>query len=199
MDVKIRTQGADEAMSEFRILAISGSLRKASFNTAALRTAQELAPPGVTIELADIGDFPLYNDDIREAAIPESVLRVRKQIAEADAVLFSTPEYNYSVSAPLKNAFDWISRPPNQPLMNKPVAIMSASAGPLGGTRAQYHLRHMFVATNSHPLNNPQIMIGSAGGKFDDKGNFTDQVGRELIQQLIESLVIWSNKLRGKS
>lgn len=186
-------------MSEFRILAISGSLRKESYNTAALRAAQEVAPPGVTIDIAEIGDIPLYNDDILEKAFPESVTRIRKQIAEADAVLFSTAEYNYSVSAPLKNAFDWISRPPNQPLMNKPVAIMSASRGPLGGVRAQYHLRHMFVATNSHPLNNPQVMIGSAPGKFDDKGKFTDDVGRELIQQLIEALVIWSNKLRGKS
>ncbi len=186
-------------MSEFRILAISGSLRKGSFNTAALRAAQEVAPPGVSIEIADISDFPMYNDDIREKAYPESVQRLRKQIAEADAVMFATPEYNYSVSAPLKNAFDWVSRPPNQPLMNKPVAIISASGGPIGGTRAQYHLRHMLVATNSHPLNNPQIMIGAAQTKFDENGKFTDQVGRELLQQMIEALVIWANKLRGKS
>lgn len=186
-------------MSEFRILAISGSLRKGSYNTAALRAAQSLAPPGVKVEIADIGDLPMYNDDIREKAYPESVQRLRNQIAAADAVLFATPEYNYSVSAPLKNAFDWVSRPPNQPLMNKPVAIISASQGPLGGVRAQYHLRHMFVATNSHPLNTPQVVIGSAASKFDEKGNYTDDVGRELMQQLLEALVIWADKLRGKN
>ena len=98
-------------MTEFRILAISGSLRKGSFNTAALRAAQEVAPPGVVIEIADISDMPMYNDDIREKAYPEPVQRLRKKIAEADAVLFATPEYNYSVAAPLKNAFDWVSRP----------------------------------------------------------------------------------------
>jgi len=185
-------------MSEFRILAISGSLRKGSFNTASLRACQEVAPPGVHIEIAEIGDIPLYNDDLREKGMPESVNRLRKQIAEADAVLFATPEYNYSVAAPLKNAFDWVSRPPNQPLMNKPVAIVSASGGPIGGTRAQYHLRHMLVATNSLPLNAPQVMIGNAASKFDDKGRFTDQTGRELLQQLMEALVIWANKLRGK-
>ncbi len=195
----MQKQGAEKAMSEFRILAISGSLRKGSYNTASLRAAQELAPPGVTIEIAEIGDIPLYNDDIREKAYPDSVQRLRKQIAESDAVLFATPEYNYSVSAPLKNAFDWVSRPPNQPLMNKPVAIISASGGPIGGTRAQYHLRHMLVATNSHPLNNPQVMIGNAASKFGEDGQFNDEVGRELIQQLIEALVIWANKLRGKS
>lgn len=184
-------------MSEFRILAISGSLRKGSFNTAALKACQEVAPPGVHIEIAEIGDVPLYNDDIREKGLPESVNRLRKQITESDAVLFATPEYNYSVSAPLKNAFDWISRPPSQPLVNKPVALISASAGPLGGVRAQYHLRHMLVATNSHPVNAPQVMIGSAATKFDDKGSFTDDFGRELLQQLLEALVIWANKLRG--
>ena len=186
-------------MADFKIIAISGSLRKGSYNTAALRAAQELAPAGVTIEIAEIGDLPLYNDDIREEGYPASVQRLRKQIAEADAVMFATPEYNYAVSAPLKNAFDWVSRPPEQPLMNKAVAIVSASSGPLGGVRAQYNLRHMFVSTNSFCVNVPQVVIGSAGQKFDADGKFTDQMGRDLLKQLIEALVALSKRLNGKS
>ncbi|MBM3607382.1 MAG: NAD(P)H-dependent oxidoreductase [Alphaproteobacteria bacterium] len=186
-------------MSGFKIIALSGSLRKKSFNTAALRAAQEVAPQGVTIEIAELGDLPLYNDDIRENAYPESVMRLRRQIAEADAVLFATPEYNYAVAAPLKNAFDWCSRPPEQPLNNKAVAILSASMGPLGGVRAQYNLRHMFVSTNSFCVNTPQVVIGSAQTKFDENGKFTDQVGRDLLKQLIEALVALSRRLNPKA
>jgi len=186
-------------MSDFKILAISGSLRKKSFNTAALRAAQELAPAGVSIEIADISDFPMYNDDIRENAYPDNVMRLRKQIAAADAVLFATPEYNYAVAAPLKNAFDWVSRPPEQPLNGKAVAILSASMGPLGGVRAQYSLRHMFVSTNSFCVNTPQVVIGSAQTKFDENGKFTDQMGRDLLKQLIEALVALSKRLNGKA
>lgn len=102
-------------MSHFKILAISGSLRKGSYNTAALRAAQELAPAGVTVEIADISDIPMYNDDIRNVGYPAEVQRLRAQIAAADALLFAIPEYNYAVSSPLKNAFDWVSRPPDQP------------------------------------------------------------------------------------
>ena len=183
-------------MSDFKILAISGSLRKGSFNTAALRVAQEVAPAGVTVEIADISDLPMYNDDIRAAAYPDSTKRLRAQIAAADAVLFATPEYNYAVSAPLKNAFDWVSRPPDQPLMNKAVGIMSASGGPLGGVRAQYALRHMLVSTNSFAVNMPQVVIGSAQTKFDENGKFNDQMGRDLIKQLLESLVKLARQLR---
>jgi chromate reductase len=96
-----------------RVLGISGSLRKGSFNTAALRAALELAPAGVVIDEAEIGDLPLYNDDVRLAGYPPSVARFRAQVADADAVLFVTPEYNYSISGVLKNAIDWASRPPN--------------------------------------------------------------------------------------
>lgn len=183
-------------MSEFKILAISGSLRKGSFNTAAIRAAQEVAPEGVKIEMAEIGDIPLYNDDIRNEGYPESAKRLRAQVAAADAILISTPEYNYAVSAPLKNAFDWISRPPDQPLMNKAVAIMSASGGPLGGVRAQYALRHMLVSTNSFAVNVPQVVIGSAQQKFDENGKFNDQMGRDLIKQLLEALVKLAKQLR---
>ena len=121
-----------------RVLGVSGSLRRGSFNTAALRTAQELAPEGMTIEIADISEIPPYNDDVRqEQGYPPPVERLRAEIAAADALLFVTPEYNYSVPGVLKNAIDWASRPPNQPLDGKPVAIMGASPSLLGTARAQ--------------------------------------------------------------
>src|SRR3712207_2929689 len=112
-----------------KVLGISGSLRRGSYNTAALRAAQGLAPEGMTIEAAEIGDLPLYNDDVRLAGYPPPAERLRGQLAAADAVLFVTPEYNYSVSGVLKNAIDWASRPPDQPFDGKPVAIMGASPG----------------------------------------------------------------------
>jgi chromate reductase len=179
-----------------RVLGISGSLRKGSFNTAALRAALELAPAGVVIDEAEIGDLPLYNDDVRLAGYPPSVARFRAQVADADAVLFVTPEYNYSISGVLKNAIDWASRPPNQPFDGKPVALMGASGGLLGTARAQYHLRQMMVFLNAFPINKPEVMIGQAAQKFDDSGRLNDEATREFVRQLVVSLAAWTRRLQ---
>src|SRR5215468_3679831 len=138
-------------MSDIKVLGICGSLRKGSFNRMALRVAQELAPAGMKVDVADISGFPLYNEDVRAQGFPPPVQTFRDQIAAADALLFVTPEYNYSMAGVLKNAIDWGSRPPDQPFDGKPVAIMGASMG-LGGTgRAQYHLRQSCVYLNMFP------------------------------------------------
>jgi chromate reductase len=179
-----------------KVVGISGSLRKGSFNTAALRAAQGLAPEGMTIEIAEIGDLPLYNDDLRAAGYPPSAERFRAQLASSDAILFVTPEYNYSVSGVLKNAIDWGSRPPNQPFEGKPIAMMGASGGLLGTARAQYHLRQMMVFLNAFPLNKPEVMIGQAGKKFDESGKLIDEPTREFIRKLLESLRDWTNRLK---
>src|SRR5262245_20116339 len=113
-----------------KVLGISGSLRKASFNTAALRACRELMPQGMTLEIAEIGDLPLFNQDVFDAGLPAPVKRLRDQIAAADGVLLACPEYNFSLTAALKNAIDWVSRTPNQPWQDKPVAIFSCSQGP---------------------------------------------------------------------
>lgn len=186
-------------MSDFRILGVSGSLRKGSFNTMALRAAQELAPAGVVVEMAEIGDLPLFNEDVREQGYPPAAQRFRSQVKDCDAVLFAAPEYNYSISSPLKNAIDWASRPPDQPFSEKPVAIISAATGPMGGVRAQLHLRQAMTSINAHTLNAPQIMITMAASKFDADGRFTDQVGRDLIKQQIDELVKWARRLKGAS
>ena len=178
------------------VIGISGSLRKGSFNTAALRAAQGLAPEGMTIEVAQIGDLPLYNDDVRAAGFPPPAERLRAQLAAADAILLVTPEYNYSISGVLKNAIDWASRPPNQPFEAKPVAIMGASPGLFGSARAQYHLRQMLIFLNAMPVNRPEVMIGQAQNKFDADGNLTDEPTREFIRKLLISLRDWTERLK---
>jgi chromate reductase, NAD(P)H dehydrogenase (quinone) len=179
-----------------RVVGLSGSLRQGSYNSAALRAAQALAPDGMTIDTAAIGDLPLYNEDLRAAGYPPEVARLRAQIAAADAVLFVTPEYNYSISGVLKNAIDWASRPPDQPFEGKPVAMMGASGGLFGTARAQNHLRQMLVFLNAHPINKPQVTIGQAAGKFDEAGNLTDEPTRQHIRSLLESLAAWTQRLR---
>jgi chromate reductase, NAD(P)H dehydrogenase (quinone) len=181
------------------VLAICGSLRAGSYNRAALRTAIELKPPGMTIETADIGSLPLYNEDVRAQGFPAPVETLRRQIASADALLFVTPEYNYSMSGVLKNAIDWASRPPDQPFAGKPVAIMGAGAGMAGTARAQYDLRRCCVFLDMHPLNKPEVLIGQAQTKFDAEGRFTDEVGRGLIRDLLVALEQWTRQIGRKA
>jgi chromate reductase len=181
------------------VLAICGSLRTGSYNRAALRTAIELKPPRMTIGTADISAFPLYNEDVRAQGFPPPVETLRRQIAAADALLFVTPEYNYSMPGVLKNAIDWASRPPNQPFAGKPVAIMGAAAGMAGSARAQYDLRRSCVFLDMHPINKPEVLIGQAQTKFDAEGRFTDEVGRGLIHDLLVALEQWTHRLAHKS
>ena len=179
-----------------KTLGISGSLRKGSYNTALLRAAGELLPEGVTLEIADIAQFPLYNEDVRQAGFPAPVQKLRDQIVAADALLLVTPEYNYSVSGVLKNAIDWASRPPNQPFDGKPVAIMGVTPSLWGTTRAQYHLRQSCVYLNMLPLNKPEVLIAGAQGKFDAELRLTDKTTRDLVAQLLLALRDWTRRLR---
>jgi chromate reductase len=183
-------------MSDIKVLSVCGSLRKGSFNMMALRVAQSLAPAGMKIDIADISAFTPYNEDVKAQGFPPPVQTFRDQIAAADALLFVTPEYNYSVSGVLKNAIDWASRPPNHPFDGKPVAIMGASGGVLGTARAQYHLRQMCVFLNMFPVNKPEVMIPQAQTRFDAQGNLTDETAKGLIKQLLESLQAWTLTLK---
>ncbi|MGS0740272.1 NADPH-dependent FMN reductase [Glaciimonas sp. GG7] len=182
--------------SAINILGISGSLRHGSFNTAALRAAIELAPDGVNITQADISQFPLYNEDVKAQGFPPVVELFRQQIRNADAILFVTPEYNYSVPGVLKNAIDWASRPPEQPFAGKPAAIMGASPGALGSARAQYHLRQIAVFLDLKMLNGPEVMIGSAADRFDSAGTLIHAPTREFIKKMLVALQDWTLKLQ---
>jgi chromate reductase len=172
-----------------KIFGIAGSLRKDSYNRATLRAAQQLAPEGMTIEVWDrLGELPLFNQD-QEKTPPPAVTEMKAAIRASDAVLFVTPEYNYSVPGVLKNAIDWASRPyGDSAWTGKPAAIMGASGGTLGTARAQYHLRQMFVFLNMYTVNQPEVMIPQAQQRFDAQGNLTDENSKKLIRQLLEEL-----------
>jgi len=180
---------------ELTILGIPGSLRKASFNRALLRAAIEVAPAGVKIETADISQIPPYDQDVHDVGLPPSVLALREAIKRADALLFVTPEYNYSVPGVLKNAIDWASRPPEQPFAGKPMGVIGASGGPGGTMRAQYHLRQIAVFLDMHPINKPELFVRSAGTVFDAAGKLTDEPTRALLVKYLESLAAWTRRL----
>jgi len=195
-DVNRASRNDNEGLSmATSVLGISGSLRAGSFNTAALRVAKELAPEGMTIEIADISQIPLYNEDVYQQGFPPSVDRFRDQIRAADALLFATPEYNFSISGVLKNAIDWASRPPAQPFNGKPAAMLGASAGRAGTARAQLHLRHVLSTLNAHVLNKPDVLIATAQNMFDDNGKLTDEATRKFVRQELEALLGWTEKL----
>ncbi len=179
-----------------KLLAIIGSLRRASYNRMLFRAVLEELPPGVSVSEAPIRDLPLYDDDLRlEQGYPEAAQRLREHIAAADAVLFISPEYNYSVSGVLKNAIDWASRAPDQPFKGKPVAIMGASTGMIGTARMQYHLRQSLVYVEALPLAKPEVLITFAADKFDAEGRLADERTRQAIRAQLEALVAWVRRL----
>jgi chromate reductase len=178
-----------------KILGFVGSLRKGSYNKALMRAAVELAPEDAKIEVFDLEGIPPFNQDL-ENQPPQKVKEFKAKIRNADALLIASPEYNYSITGVLKNAIDWASRPHgDNAFEGKPVAVMSASIGRLGGARAQYHLRQSFVYLNMHPLNRPEVMMPFAQEHIDKDGKVTDQDTRQLIRKLLEALVQWTRKL----
>jgi chromate reductase, NAD(P)H dehydrogenase (quinone) len=183
---------------QFKILAVAGSLRKGSYNKALVRTAMEVAPENVLIEVFDLEGIPPFNSDNVDSP-PSKVVEFKEKIRNAHGLLIASPEYNYSIPGVLKNAIDWASRPfQGNPLEDKPVAIMSASTGRLGGARAQYHLRQTFVFLNMHPINRPEVMLSQAADNFDANGRLTNEQTRTFIRQLLEALVAWTDRLKCK-
>lgn len=178
------------------ILGFAGSLRKGSYNKAVLRAAAGLVPADARVEIFDLEGFPPFNQDL-ELTPPAKVKEFKAKIRAADAILFVTPENNYSVPAVLSNAIAWATRPYGDNAFDgKPAAIMSASGGMLGGARAQYHLRQMLVFLNMHPLNKPEVMVGTAQDKIDANGNLSDEKTKEFIKTQLAALVAWTRKLQ---
>ena len=179
-----------------RILGIAGSLRRKSYNRAALRAAQQLAPEDAVIDIFELDGIPVFSED-DEGQPPVKIVELKKRIREADAILFVTPEYNYSIPGGLKNAIDWASRPYGDNAWNgKPVAVMGASLGMLGTARAQYHPRQVFVFLNMLAINQPEVMIANAGQNFDAEGNLTNEATKNSIRQLLANLVGWTRGLQ---
>ncbi|MGA9153200.1 MAG: NAD(P)H-dependent oxidoreductase [Candidatus Nitrosopolaris sp.] len=182
--------------TKLKILGFAGSLRAGSYNKALLRAATELLPDSTTLEIFDLDGIPPFNQDL-EMNMPAKVKEFKSKIREADAILIATPEYNYSIPGILKNAIDFASRPyGDNPFNDKPVAIISASVGMLGGARAQYHLRQTFIFLNMYPMNSPEVIVNFAQNKFDSNGQLTDEDTRRFLKRLLENLVIWTNRLR---
>jgi len=180
------------------ILGFAGSLRKGSYNKALLHTAMELLPKDSTLEIFDLEGIPPFNQDF-EAKMPAKVKEFKAKIKAADAIIIATPEHNYSIPGVLKNAIDWASRPyGDNSFDGKPVAIMSASTGMLGGARAQYHLRQTFVFLNMYPINKPEVIVTFAEEKIDENGRVKDEATRKFISELLENLVVWTRQLGKK-
>jgi chromate reductase len=184
---------------QIRILGISGSLRRESYNRVLLRAATQIAPEGATIEIFEIDGIPPFSEG-DEQNPPEKVVELKRRLRESDAVLFVTPEYNYSIPGALKNAIDWASRPYGDSAWSgKPAAIIGASTGAIGTARSQYNLWQVMVFLNMFPLNQPEVMVGAANECFDIVGNLTDEQTREYVYRLVQSLVDWTRRIGCKA
>lgn len=179
-----------------KVLGICGSLRKASLNMAALRACSELLPAGMTLEIASIADLPMFNQDVLDQGMPAPVQRFRDQVSAADGLLIASPEYNFSIPSPLKNAIDWGSRAPNQVFNEKPIAIFTVAPGPVGGTRAQYDLRRVLSQLWGHVLPRPEVFITHAAGKFDAQGRLTDETSRKFLGDLLAGFAPWIARMQ---
>jgi chromate reductase len=170
----------------FNVISICGSLRKGSYNRIVMNALPSLAPEGMKItESPPFNEFPLYNADVQNSTgFPPQVQKLAEAIRAADGVIFNTPEYNFGIPGGLKNAIDWVSRVQNQPFAGKPIALQSASPGPVGGARVQYDLRRSMVFLDALTLNKPEIFIGNCAQRIDEKtGKITDEATVGFIKQ----------------
>jgi chromate reductase len=168
------------------VISICGSLRKGSYNRIVMNALPALAPEGMKItEAPSFAEFPLYNADVQNSTgFPPPVQKLADAVRAADGIIFNTPEYNFGTPGGLKNAIDWVSRVQNQPFVGKPIALQSASPGPLGGGRVQYDLRRSMVFLDALTLNKPEIFIGNCAQRIDDKtGKITDEATVGFIKQ----------------
>ena len=181
---------------KYHFVAISGSLRKESFNTMVLKAAQKLAPEHIVIDHLSIADVAMYNFDLHEKLLPETIEKLSTAIKNADALIIVTPEYNYSVPGALKNIIDFLSAHPAKPFDKKAVGIISASTSLLGGVRAQYHLRQILVAVNTMTMNIPEVVITQVNTKFDKDGNLADKKTEEFLKTFIQALAVHSGIIK---
>ena len=187
---------------KLNVLVICGSLRNGSLNKAVARTLPELAPPGMTIKEAPPFDaFPLYNADHHQATVfPTAVTALADAIRAADGVIIVSPEYNFSVPGALKNAIDWVSRLKDQPFKDKPIALQSASGGPLGAARMQYHLRQIMVFLEAFVFTRPEVFVTFAPQKIDEKaGRLADEPTREIIKTQLALFSKFIERVAAKS
>ena len=190
---------ADKSLN---VVSICGSLRKGSYNRMVMNTLQGFAPAGMRVaEAPSFAEFPLYNADIQNSTgFPAAVQTMAEAIRAADGVIFVSPEYNYGIPGGLKNAIDWVSRLPNQPFAGKPIAMISASAGILGGGRMQYDLRRCMIFLDAVTMNKPEIFIGNVSQRIDEKtGQIKDEQTVGFIKQQLAAFAKFIAEHGGKS
>jgi chromate reductase len=189
---------AQKKEGTFSILGIAGSLRRESFNRALLRAASEVVPRGVTLDVFSLKGIPLFNQDLEELRMPVRVKDFKDKIEGADAVLIATPEYTSSFPGVLKNALDWASRPHgHNSFEGKTVAVVSASTGALGGSRAQYHLRQVLLDLDARLVTRPGVFLSYAHRKFNANGELTDDIARSLLKELLHNVIATAISSRG--
>ncbi len=189
-----KKSGRERAM--IKILAISGSNRKRSYNRALLEAAGEMLPENTTLEIFDVSGFPLYSQDF-DGNLPTNVRTFKEKIRNSDSILFATPEHNYSVTAVLKNAIEWGNRPAGDNSWDgKPAAIVGASSGPRGSVRAQLHLRQIIVDLNMHAINQPQLLLARAQDAFDRDLRLKDETYRETLKTVLQALKNWTMTIK---
>ncbi|MCB8984555.1 MAG: NAD(P)H-dependent oxidoreductase [Ardenticatenaceae bacterium] len=184
--------------NHIHVLGIAGSLRQRSYNRALLCNAHHLLPPGMTMEIFDLDDIPMFNVDVEARGTPEPVMALRQAMQRADALLIATPEYNWSIPGVLKNALDWASRkgPDAQaPLDGKAVAIMGAG-GMYGTVRAQMHLREILGHNDTFVLARPHLMVARPANLFDADGRLTDEATRQRLERLLVALRDWTRQVQ---
>jgi chromate reductase len=182
---------------KLRILAISGSLRKKSYNTAALEALRELSPPDFEIVAHSLRGIPMFDQDEYEAGgFPPPVVALLEAVDRADGIVIASPEFNHSVSGALKNAIDWLSRKKPVPLVDKPVAIVSAATSPNGGIRGQYALRLILQPLEAQALLMPEVVIGRAQDKVDADGRLADEATRTALAAQMTAFRRWILRLR---
>ena len=182
----------DPGLPEFRIVAISGSLRQKSFNRALLHAARRHAPDGMAIEVIEIGGLPFYDGDVEAAGDPPTVTAYKDALRSADGLLIATPEYNDGIPGVLTNAIDWGSRLPGRaPLAGKPVAVIGASPSQVGTARGQLHLRQLLNHVHARPLPPPELLVARAHEKFDGELNLADEGTRAVLTGILERFGRW--------
>jgi chromate reductase len=177
----------------FHMLGIAGSLRSGSYNLGLLWAAAELLPEGVSFEVVTLPHIPPYNADVQGQGDPDAVADLKRRIMAADAVLIATPEYNYSIPGVLKNAIDWVSRPPKTcGMRKKPVGIIGASSGESGTMRGQLAIRQVFVFLDAYVMGQPELRVTNAGQRFDGEGALIDEELRERLRAYLVALIDWA-------
>ena len=185
--------------ANIKVLAISGSLRLKSHNTALLESTKVLSPENMEIEIFSLKDIPLYNEDVEKEGFPESVKIFKDKIAKSDSLLIASPEYNYSFTGVLKNAIDWASRPASDsPLKKKPYAIMGVSGGNSGTIRSQMHFRQVALFNDMAGMNKPEVYVTNGKSKFNEKNELTDEPTILHLRKFLTALYDWTllNKSR---